>query len=342
MNISETNYASCGYTGLSNLGNTCFLNSCLQVLVHTRELHNIFNPNVLAQIEQNATKPEAQLLNEWKQLAELMWSGNGVVKPIKFVQTVQKVAQIKDVEIFTGWAQNDTTEFLRFLLDCFHTTIARPVKVSVKGKPKNELDQVAIKCFNMLKDVYSKEYSEIYDLFYGISVSEIATSSGAQSLCPEPYIILDLPLTSQILEECIANYIKPETLSGENAWHNDKTGSKEDATKRIYFWNFPKILIIALKRFIVSGRQIYRNNTQIECPLTNLDLSKYVEGYNASSHNYELYGVSNHMGTPNGGHYTSFVKTGKGWIHYNDEGLSSIDESQVISPNSYCLFYRRI
>ncbi len=340
MNISKTNYENHGYTGLTNLGNTCFLNSCLQVLVHTKELHGIFNENVKALMQKNNAKPEAQLLQEWKELVELMWSGNGVVKPIKFVKKVHEVAQIKDIEIFTGWAQNDMTEFLRFLLDCFHTTIARPVKVSIKGKPKTELDQIAVKCYSMLKDVYTKEYSEIYSLFYGISVSEISNSLGIQSLCPEPYIILDLPITANNLEDCIANYIKPETLTGDNAWYNEKTNANEDAAKRIYFWNFPKILIIALKRFIIQGRGIYRNNALIQCPLHNLDLSKYVQGYDASSYNYELYGVSNHMGTPNGGHYTAYVKTSKGWIHYNDERLSNIDESQVISANSYCLFYR--
>ncbi len=342
MNISTDNYNNNGYTGLTNLGNTCFINSCVQVLVHTRELHNIFNTNVKTLMQQNRSKPESQLLNEWKELTELMWSGNGVVKPIKFVKKVQEVAHIKDVEIFTGWAQNDMTEFLRFLLDCFHTTIARPVTVTIKGKPKNDVDKIAIQCYNMMKNVYSKEYSEIYNLFYGISVSEIESSNGVQSLSPEPYVILDLPITSDKLEDCIANYIQPELLTGENAWFNEKTQAKEDVKKRIYFLNFPKILIIALKRFIVQGRGIYRNNALIQCPLNNLDLSKYVQGYNASMHKYELYGVSNHMGTPNGGHYTSYVKTGKGWIHYNDEGLSVIDESQVISQNSYCLFYRQL
>ena len=341
MNINKNNYDTCGYTGLTNLGNTCFLNSCLQVLVHTPELHAIFNSNVKTLMQQNRAKPEAQLLNEWKELAELMWSGNGVVKPVKFVKKVHEVAQIKDVEIFTGWAQNDMTEFLRFLLDCFHTTIARPVSVNIKGKPKTEVDHVAVKCYNMLKDIYSKEYSEIYNLFYGICVSEIVSKNGLESLCPEPYVILDLPITSQNLEECIANYVKPELLTGDNAWYNDKTKVKEEVQKRLYFWNFPKILIIALKRFVVQGRGIYRNNSMIQCPIDNLDLSQHVQGYDAPNHKYELYGVSNHMGTPNGGHYTAYVKTGKGWIHYNDEGLSAIDASQVISPNSYCLFYRR-
>ena len=60
-------------------------------------------------------------------------------------------------------------------------------------------------------------------------------------------------------------------------------------------------------------------------------------------HLYDLYGVSNHFGTLNGGHYTATVKnfvSGQ-WHYMNDSSCTDVSEDQVITPASYMLFYRR-
>jgi ubiquitin C-terminal hydrolase len=348
MNITEANYLENGYTGLTNLGNTCFLNSCVQILVRTMELHKMFDVEAVRKtMETNKALDDARILIEWKALTELMWSGNGVVNPLKFVKSVHDVATRKQIEIFTGWAQNDVTEFLRFIVNCFHTAIARPVKVNVTGKAKTELDKMAIKCCDMLSTIYKKEYSEIYDMFYGISVTELKNKSGV--ICsqkPEHYFIIDLPIPNKdvvTLYDCFDLFVNPELLSGDNQWFNDVTSAKEDAFKRTYFWNFPKILVITLKRFSVSGNgRISRINSNVECPLSGFDISRYVEGYDKKKYVYELYGVSNHMGGPMGGHYTSYAKTKRGWVHFNDGSIESVSEEEVISPKAYCLFYKII
>lgn len=109
------------------------------------------------------------------------------------------------------------------------------------------------------------------------------------------------------------------------------------------FWNFPKILVVTLKRFSPDG--MYKINSVIDFPLVDLDLSVYVKGYNSKNYVYDLFGVCNHMGGVEGGHYTSFVKNVSGkWAHYNDtvvEIVADTDIHRIVSPMAYCLFYRK-
>ena len=337
-------YKNKGLSGLSNLGNTCFINSCMQVLSHTYELNEFLNTEHFKKKLKN--KSDSALLLEWDNLRQLLWTNNCIVSPGKFIRTIQKLAQIKDMELFTGYSQNDLPEFLLFVIDCFHNSLSREIKMTISGAVENETDTVAVKCFEMVKNMYSKEYSEVWNLFYAVHVSEISKLETGEriKITPEPYFMIDLPIPENnknpTLIDCFEHYVEGETLEGENAWFNDETKERINIKKRIQFWSFPNILTIDFKRFNSRNQ---KNQILISFPLDNLDLSKYVIGYKKNSYIYELYGVCNHSGGVLGGHYTAYVKNANGkWYHFNDTSVSEIGIiDSIISPKAYCLFYRK-
>ena len=342
--MNQEKYKDKGLSGLSNLGNTCFINSCMQVLSHTYELNDFLN---LEKYKNRLNKKEDSiLLLEWDNLRKLLWSENCIVSPMKFLNVIQKIASSKGQELFTGFNQNDLPEFLIFIIDCFHNALTRKVEMNIVGEELNEKDKMAVKCFETIKNMYSNDYSEIWNLFYGIHISQIVLleTNEVMSIRPEPYFIINLPIPynnkSPTLYDCFDLYVEGEILDGENKVFYEKTNKKEDVRKNITFWSFPTILVIDIKRFNQQNR---KNQMLITFPLENLDLSKYVSGYNKKSFVYDLYGVCNHSGGVSGGHYTSFVKNANGkWYHFNDISVSEVSlEQQIISTKAYCFFYRK-
>jgi len=341
-------YKGNGLTGLQNLGNTCFLNSTLQCLSHTYELNEFLSDEDINYKNILNKKPDSIILLEWDKLRQLIWSENCKISPLGFVKNIQKIANIKERAIFTGWAQNDLPEFLIFLIDCFHNSIQRKVEMNIKGISFNNTDKLAVRCFKMIKEMYSEDYSEILSIFYGTHVSKILDdNNNVLSLKPEPYFMIDLPIPEINyanggidLDACFRAYTAPERLSGENAWFNEETNKKQDVDKKLSFWDFPKILIISFRRF---NNRMMKNNKLIDFPLENINLSKYVEGYNKKSFVYDVYGVCNHSGGTSGGHYTAYVKNANNeWYLFNDMDVIKVtDLSDIVSTKSYCLFLRK-
>ena len=86
-----------------------------------------------------------------------------------------------------------------------------------------------------------------------------------------------------------------------------------------------------------------KNKEFIDFPLENLDLSKYIIGYDKKDYKYDLYGICNHSGVTEGGHYFAYVKNAnQKWYNFNDARVEEITNlDKLKSPYAYCLFYRK-
>ena len=330
--------------GLANLGNTCFINSLLQILLVIPEINILLNDkSYKTRLNNNIN---SLLLLEWDSLREdMLKCTTGLISPMRFLSVIHNISKIKNINIFSGYEQNDIQEFLLFIIDCFHLALKKNITINISGSTQNKHDELAVKCYSKIKEMYENDYSEIFELFHGIHVSRISSQENELiSIQPETFYSIDLPLpplSNNIvsLEDCFDLYTDYEILDGDNMYLDESIGQKIVAKKNILFWSLPKLLIIDIKRF--NSRAI-KLQQLLQFPLENANLSKYVIGYNSEQYIYDLIGVCNHSGRTTGGHYTSFVKDNDKWYLCNDSSITEVyDTSQIITPKAYCLFYKK-
>ena len=123
------------------------------------------------------------------------------------------------------------------------------------------------------------------------------------------------------LEDCLDEFVKPETLSENDAWYCPQCKAHRRATKTFELWKCPDILVIHLKRFS-SGQARLRDKLDIfvDFPVEGLDLSSRIAFQEENkSAVYDLFAVDNHYGGLGGGHYTAFAKNyyDDRWYEYN-------------------------
>ena len=336
--------------GIANLGNTCYINSCIQIFSAIKPLSDILENTNNTKTIHNPTRIEHQLWKHWKEIIKITNSpdeyGNSqaVLYPNGFISSIQIIAKQQRKTFLQNMEPEDTSEFLLFLIESLHACLSRSINIKIGGHSENQVDNMAICVYKMIKNTYENEYSEILELFSGIQVTcidSVYEPIVQHSMIPEMFYILNLPIpssTSNNVYDCLDDYCKAELLEGDNRWYNETTDTFEDIRKYTTFWSFPTVLIICFQRLTPSGD---KSNAPVDYP-TVLDLRRYVSGYKKNEHMYDLMGVCNHSGNLSNGHYTAFVFRGKRWFFCNDDIIQVVeDEKNINTPNAYCLFYMK-
>ncbi|OHT02353.1 hypothetical protein TRFO_07210 [Tritrichomonas foetus] len=105
------------------------------------------------------------------------------------------------------------------------------------------------------------------------------------------------------LEKCFSYFSEPEILDFNNKWYCHHCRQEVTANKKMDIWSAPKILIIQLKRFVSQNGFMKKIDCDVQYPSV-LDMSPYlVDPDKTEKCEYQLIGVSEHMGGLAGGHY---------------------------------------
>ncbi|KAG5725448.1 Ubiquitin carboxyl-terminal hydrolase 4 [Termitomyces sp. T112] len=196
--ISKEKPIEPGTLGLGNMGNTCFMNSALQCLAHSKELTDYFLTG-LYQEELNPDNPlgmHGAIAQAFGALLQRIWASSGTstsYSPREFKSQLQRFAPQ-----FSGYQQHDSQELVAFLLDGLHEDLNRVLKKPYVEKPDWEGggNLELVKLAKLSWEGYMKRNdSVIVDLFQGQYQSTlICPECEKVSITFDPFMYLTLPL----------------------------------------------------------------------------------------------------------------------------------------------------
>ncbi|XP_061077155.1 ubiquitin carboxyl-terminal hydrolase 8-like isoform X1 [Conger conger] len=330
-------------TGLRNLGNTCYMNSVLQCLCNTPAMTEYFNRNLyLEDINRaNILGHKGEVAEEFGVIMKALWSGlYKCISPRDFKVTIGKIN-----EQFAGYEQQDSQELLLFLMDGLHEDLNKADnRKRYKEEANDHLDDQSAADLAWEKHRLLNE-SIIVALFQGQFKSTVqCLTCHRKSRTFETFMYLSLPLASTnrcSLQDCLKLFSKEEKLTDNNRVFCRHCKVLRDSTKKLEIWKVPPILLVHLKRFSYEGRWKQKLQTAVDYPLENLDLGQYVIGPKHILKRYHLFGVSNHYGGLDGGHYTAYCRNPakQRWFKFDDHEVTDIPASSVKSSAAYIFFY---
>ncbi|KAF8771980.1 ubiquitin carboxyl-terminal hydrolase 22-like [Argiope bruennichi] len=349
--ISED--SSIGLRGLLNLGNTCFMNCILQVLVHTPLLRDYFLSDKHTCLLKDSSEC---IVCEMYIIFQEFYSGRSEPHvPHKLVYLIWKFAKY-----LIGFDQQDAHEFLGAILGGLHA--------HARGEETDEqLYHIVSDCDCIVDQVFAG--------FYQSDVSCSMCSYVSTAIEPFRDISLDLDGTKlhknginpnpESLFDCLKRYTHNEVLHNTPCSHCQ---SYETTSKQLTIRELPVVLCFHLKRLAADSgkKECNKNSTHVMFPetldmlpfmslqcgeqknLTNGNHSKDVH-HSDDDHNLEptktlfsLFGVVSHKGDQAGGHYIAYIRQYRDrWYLCDDDVIMRSSLKEVLDSEGYLLFYHK-
>ena len=196
--------------GIKNIGNSCYLNSAIQLLFNIPEFRKSIKNTNFQNIIDN-------------------YDNSNIFDPTE----IKKIVASKN-KIFNNYNQQDSSEFLIYLLDYLSINIFT-IKTNIN-----------IKC-KLLKCLKESEHIE-NDIFLQLSLKDMNSND----------------LNSLELTNLYREYKSNEKLIDDNAYDCDNCKTKTVARKKMRITNWPNNLLIIFKRFDQFMR---KDNRKINIPL---------------------------------------------------------------------------
>ena len=351
--------------GLSNFGNTCFLNSALQCVANTAPLvQRLLQEDEVAcacgsgEIVKSASSLSMGASAKFsaaksrfcaycalkKVLKDLYDTGRSrsAVAPVAIARHLRALGPT-----FQVGRQEDAHEFVRELL-------SKCDEASVKHS-KAFLDFYVRPVAKLLPGESPPQKPKPTGVFFAIYGSYVRSRvscrrCGYNSDTFDPYMDFSIELQGHSVERSLRHFTAPEQLDLDNLYTCSACKKKIQPIKRLQIWHPPNVLTIHLKRFNIYGKKINKEVTYTE----TLDLQPYMceespyathNSSQPSPHIYSLYAVLLHHGmSSRSGHYTSIVKASNGvWLEADDESVSktSLRNALTHTHDAYILFYTR-
>ena len=147
-----------------------------------------------------------------------------------------------------------------------------------------------------------------------------------------------------LLKDCLNLFGEEVNLQDDDMWYCSKCKKHQISKQKLQIYKSPNYLIIQIKRFNIKKNDTSsstfngeKNNAFVKYPIEDFDLSEYIVGPEKDNSKYDLYGVVQHFGSLNGGHYTAICKNDNIWVSYNDSILDFCENP--VTQNAYILFY---